>query len=255
MAPMNRMTNLLNKIERRLGIKMLNLPPELSKDEWAKTIDEDSLTTFSRFFPNEMTIVLGPDLKKKDGWYIIDEYVPDNIEILGVRDVDFPMLSQDASTQHDAYGFGIYSVLPTDYSYDDIAAIQMRADLTSIFLNQIFVKYKAPNMIRLESNYHTDVTRGFKNYPLHILIKHAPNLMTIPPTMMETFEDLATCDVAGFLYGNLKYMDGLETVYANIDLKLDQLETEKNKREDIVQKLDEAHVSAANPNQPLILCV
>ena len=62
-------------------------------------------------------------------------------------------------------------------------------------------------------------------------------------------------DVAKYLYENLKYYDGLETVYANMDLKLSDLENEAGKRDDIVEKLEEAHVSAANPNQPLILCV
>ena len=73
--------------------------------------------------------------------------------------------------------------------------------------------------------------------------------------MMETFENLAQADVARFLYEGLKYFDGLETVYANLDIKLSDLETEAGKRDDIVEKLDEAHVTAANKNQPLILCV
>ena len=55
---MNRMEQLLNKIERRLGTKMLNLPPELAKDSWAEVIDEDSLSTFSRYFPNDILYML-----------------------------------------------------------------------------------------------------------------------------------------------------------------------------------------------------
>ena len=79
--------------------------------------------------------------------------------------------------------------------------------------------------------------------------------MTISPTMMETFEELAEADVARFLYEELKYFDGLETVYANMDLKMGDLETKASKRDDIVQRLDEAHVSAANKYQPLMFTV
>ena len=61
--------------------------------------------------------------------------------------------------------------------------------------------------------------------------------------------------MARFLYENLKYYDGLETVYANIDLKMSDLENKASVRDDIVEKLDEAHVSAANKNQPLIFTV
>lgn len=256
MAPNNRMSRLLNKIERRLGTKPLNLPEELSKEIWAtEVIENDTLDTFSRYFPNEMTVVLDKSMRIGKGWYIIDKVVDDSIDILGVKDIDWPKLSQDALTQHEAQGYGIYSVLPTDYSYDDIAAIQMRADLTSIFINQIFVEFVPPNKIGLKSVYDTDVTKAFSSFPVTLFIKHASNLMTISPTMMETFEELATADVARFLYENLKYYDGLETVYANIDFKLSDLQDKASQRESIVEKLDESHVSAANKNQPLILCV
>jgi len=51
-----KMTRLLNKIERRLGTKMLNLPEHLTKDQWAEVIREDTLVTFSRYFPNKIRI-------------------------------------------------------------------------------------------------------------------------------------------------------------------------------------------------------
>lgn len=256
MAPMNKMSILLNKVERRIGTRRLNLPPELSKDVWAnEVIWNDTLTTFSRFFPNEMTVIVDKSMRMGDGWYCLDSIIDDSIEILGAKDINWPSLSQDALAQHEAQGYGIYSVLPTDYSYDDIMAIQMRADLTSIFINQIFVKYKPPNRIKLTSVYDTDVSRGMTSFPVTLLIKHAPNLMTIAPTKMETFEELAIADVAMFLYEELKYFEGVETVFANSDMKLSDLQDKGNKREDIVQKLEEAYVGPSNENQPIVICV
>jgi hypothetical protein len=73
--------------------------------------------------------------------------------------------------------------------------------------------------------------------------------------MMEIFEELAEADVAKFLYEELKYYDGLETVYANIDLKMNDLEAKASKREEIVNRLDESHVSAANTHQPMIFTI
>ena len=145
--------------------------------------------------------------------------------------------------------------MTNNFGMDDIALAQMRADHMSLFNNQIFVEYKPPNMIKLSTVSGADITRGMKSFPIELLIKHAPNLMTIPPTMMEIFEELAEADVANFLYQNLKYYDGLETVYANIDLKLSDLQDIASKRDDIVQRLDEAHVSAANTHQPLMFTV
>ena len=254
--PTNKMNNLLNKIERRLGVKQLNLPDYLSKDKWAEeVIENETLDTFSRYFPNSMHIVLDLSQRKKDGYYLIDEYVPDSVEILGVRDIDWSLFSKDSLRLQEAQGYGTYDFMTNNYGLDDIALLQMRADHMSLFNNQIYVEYKPPNMIKLSTITGADITRGMKSFPIEILIKHASNLMTIPPTMMEIFEELAEADVAKFLYENLKYYDGLETVYTNIDIKVSDLENKASRREDIVQRLDEAHVSAANAHQPLMFTV
>ena len=79
--------------------------------------------------------------------------------------------------------------------------------------------------------------------------------MTIPPTQMETFEQLAIADVATAIYNVLKYYDGMDTVYANLDLKLDTLQEWYNKREDIVRELDEAHNTTANTYGSMIFTV
>ena len=254
--PANRMNSLLDKIERRLGAKQLNLPEYLSKDKWAtEVIANETLDTFSRYFPNSIHIRLDLSQKTKDGYYLLDEYVPDSVEIIGVRDIDWTLFSQDSLRLQEAQGYGVYDFMTNNYGLDDIALLQMRADHMSLFNNQIFVEYRPPNMLKLSTVTGADITRGMKSFPVEVLIKHARNLMTIPPTMMETFEKLAEADVAGFLYENLKYYDGLETVYANIDLKLNELEEKASKRDDIVDYLNESHVSAANAHQPLMFTV
>ena len=252
----NRMNSLLNKLERRLGTRQLKLPDYLTKDKWAtQVIENETLDTFSRYFPNSMHFNLDLSQRNVNGYYLLDEYVPDSVEILGVRDIDWSLFSRDSLRLQEAQGYGTYDFMTNQYGLDDIALLQMRADHMSLFNNQIFVEYKPPNMIKLSTVTGSDITRGMKSFPVELLIKHAPNLMTIPPTMMETFEELAEADVARFLYEELKYFDGLETVYTNIDLKMGDLETKAAKRDDIVQKLDESHVSAANAHQPLMFTV
>lgn len=254
--PANRMTALLDKLERRLGTRQLNLPDYLKKDKWAtEVIENETLDTFSRYFPNAMRIYLDLSQKNKQGYYLLDEYVPDNVTIIGVRDIDWSLFSKDSIAIQQASGYGMFDYLSNMYSVDDIALLQMRADVMSLFNNQIFVEFKPPNMIKLSTVTGADVSKGIPKFPVVVLIKHASNLMTISPTMMETFEELAEADVARFLYEELKYYDGLETVYANIDMKLADLENKASKRDEIVQKLDDAHVSAANANQPLMFTV
>ena len=252
----NKMTALLDKIERRLGTKPLNLPDYLQKDKWAEeVIANETLDTFSRYFPNAVNIRLDKSMRTKDGYYLIDEPFGENVEILGIRDINWQQFSQTTTRRHDAYGYGYYDFLANNYGMDDIALLQARADQMSLFNNNIFVDFEAPNRVRFVTVTGSDITMTMDNIPITVLIKHALNLKTIPPTMMETFEKLAEADVARFLYENLKYYDGLETVHATIDLKMSDLENKASTRDDIVEKLDEAHVSAANKYQPLIFAV
>ena len=83
----NRMTDVVNKIERRLGTAPLNLPEQLQKKNWADSvIKPDTLTTFSRFFPHMVKVQLTKE-DMKDGYYLLDRHIPDNYEILGVKDI------------------------------------------------------------------------------------------------------------------------------------------------------------------------
>lgn len=257
---LNKMNILLNKIERRLGTKPLMLPDDISKDTWVEeTIIPDTLLTFSRYFPHMVRIKIDTtdESKKKDGYYVIDTDLLGGAEILGVRDIAWDVYGQEDGGMAQQSGIGYYDYLSAynNYSMDDVALLQMRADLTSVFNNSIFVDFKYPNMVRLQSATHGDICGGMGCMPLDIFVTHPVNLSTIPPTQMELFENLATADVANFLVAYLQHYDGLETVFAGVDLKLSYIENWANRREDYINQLKEGYVNPANSNQPIMFCV
>lgn len=256
----NKMNILLNKIERRLGTKPLMLPEEINKDTWVEeVIIPDTLLTFSRYFPHMVRIKIDTNdkTKKKDNYYIIDTDLLGGQEILGVKDIAWDIYGQEDGGLVQQSGIGYYDYMSAynNYSMDDVALLQARADLTSVFNNSIFIDFKEPNMIRLQSATHGDITGGLGCIPLDIFVCHPPNLMTIPATQMEIFENLATADVASFLVAYLQHYEGLETVFAGVDLKLGYLENWASRREDYISQLKEAYVSPSNKNQPIMYCV
>ena len=88
MALSNDMTRLLNKIERRLGTRQLQLPKELSKPEWVNVINEETLETFSRYFPHALKVEINEIASKKGDYWIIDEdKIGPGVKILGVKDI------------------------------------------------------------------------------------------------------------------------------------------------------------------------
>ena len=249
----NQMALLLNKIERRLGLSVLPLPDAIAKNTWHTVIEEDTIPTFSRFFPYKITIVID-NTCEKDGYYFIDKDIPEGCKIIGVKDVDWQSYRCDPRYEQYGIGFSNYDFMGYSYGPDDIALTQVSADYTSLFNLGVYPEFEYPNKIKLVSVNNTPISR-YRPFPLQVFIEHPANLMTISPTMMETFEKLAQADVATMLYQQLKYYDGAETVYANLDLKLDDLRSWSEKREDIVRELDDAHVSTANEFGSLIMTV
>jgi hypothetical protein len=247
------MSDLCDKIERRLGTKPLNLPEEVCKDKWPGIIAKDTIDTFSRYFPRKIKIILTPEMKK-NGWYYIDKDLPDNIEILGIQDIDWSSFAVDSLGAAQCAGYGFYDTITVGgmLGATDILTLQAAATHSSMYNNGIYLEEELPNKIRFKN-----VTNGIiniDNFPITVLVKHSPNLMTISQTMMETFERLAIADVATFIYEYLKYYNNVDTVFANVDFKLDDIGAKANTRDDIVAKLEESYVNPANTAQPCIIC-
>ena len=252
MAFSNRMTLLLNKIERHLGTRPLNLPEHLQKSKWVDVIKEETITTYSRYYPYELKYRIDAKTPIKDGYYLLDEDIFGGIEILGIRDISWEDFAGNSLVGQQNAGYSIYDFLSSQYGMMDIALLQAQADIVSLYNNGIYVDFEPPNRVKLESA-TGQLGTSLQNFDLRILVKHNEALTTISPTQMETFEALAECDVARFLYEELKLFEGLETVYANIDLKLTDLQDKANRREEVINYIKDSYVSASNKHQPYII--
>ena len=254
MAGINEMTKLLNKAERRLGLSVIKLPEQLAKDKWADIVREDTLPTYSRYFPYMHVTVIDVRYHDENGFFYIDRDLPEGTKIIGVKDIDWSSYRADSGIIKNNINYGTWDFAAAEYGAADIAMSQARTDYCSLFNLGIYIEEVPPNKIKLVSVNGSPVNQ-YSNFPIAVFIEQPDNLLGISPTMMETFEKLAFSDIATFLYNNLKYYDGTDTVFATLDLKLDLLNEWANKRDDIVNQLDEAHVSTANANQTMIMCV
>lgn len=251
MAFSNNMTNLVNKIEQRLGTAALTLPDNLKKSNWPdKVIIPMTLVTWSRYFPHKIKYHIDGSHPKKNGWYLLDEDMFDGVTILGIQNIDWANFNASSYTG----GYGYYDTYSYGLGVEDMANIIGGTNIASLFNNNIYPTFEPPNKFRLETSYGRPVT-GVDTFDVYVLVQHSPNLLTISPTQMETFEKLALADVAVFLYNELKYFDNVETVFANVNMRLEDLQEKANGREEVVNYIAENYVSAANKNQPYILCI
>ena len=257
MPMLNRVTDLLNLAEDRLGTDELNLPERVSKDVWAhRVLNKPTLNTFSRYLPYGIPYFLTPDRKKYD-YYLIDEKLCESVEVLGCGDIDWKQLSKS----NPGWGYGsasyysMFDYFSNSMNLDDIGMYQMLVDHTSLFKVAAYPIFKPPNMVKIESSLSNNIFDMYKSIPITLFVKHSENLMTIPPTQMEMLEELFVCDVATFLYNRLKYYNQIETVYANHDLQLDVLQDYMARRTDAVQVLKDASVTFSNRYQPMMIVI
>ena len=234
MAYANNMSKLIQKIEIDLGTDAYNLPDHLKKDKWVDVIELKTLDTFSRYFPNKVTMVFDTRTMKQtpDGYYLIDEdTIGPDVEILGVKDI--PWDDIDAFGAGTGYAssispYGLYDLYPASLSYEDMINASIYATEGSLLNRGVFIDFQLPNKIKLTSSLGID----------------GPSLGV-----------LAEADVATFLYNKLKFYDQLETVFSNSDLHLQELQDAASKREDVLNEIKEGYVSMANKNQPGIMCI
>lgn len=257
----NDMSLLLSKIERRLGLLAVtpHLPEQFSKEAWANVIMEETLVTWSRYLPNKLRFVVSDETcikTKEDGktvYYIKEEYLG-GCKLLGVTDINWQDVSIDNISVGNISGHGYY--VPNYGGLEDTLTAylgyQTAADTASLYNNNIYLEFTYPNKISISRAGNLDV--NLPKFVVNLLVEHS-TLATISPTRMETFESLAMADVAKFLWMNLRYFDGLETIFVNIDLKLNELEQVANTRDNIIEELKNAVVSFTNDYMPMIMTV
>ena len=263
MALSNDMTRLLNKIERRLGLTplMSSLPDYLSKDKWCDVIMQDTLVTFSRYFPYEFPLQITDetsDKKKEDDgivWYYIKDSVLGSCKLLGMYDIlwsDITARNQGLGS-NTTYGSYFYPAgMCPMATFESVVGLQMMADFNSLYNRGVYVDFRYPNKFAVKGLANTNY--DLSTFVVTLLVEHQ-SLSTISPTKQEIFESLAICDVANFLYMNLRYYDNLNTAFVEIDLKLQELSGIADKRESVIEEIKNSYVSMSNDNMPAIWTV
>ena len=253
----NNISNLIDKIERRLGLIPLtpHLPEQFNKNAWGDVIKDDSLLTYSRYIPRKISFKVNQNTApQKNGWYYINEDYVGNVPILGVGDIDWTKFGNQSVGLAQTFGYGVPDAgMASNFTISDIMGMKNRSDFASLFSTQVIPEFEPPNRLRLVTAGNYNVSVG--DFNIIIYTKHLDSLVSIPATAMAKFEQLCQADIAYFLNANLKYWDGLETVFATIDLKLSYLEQEASKRDTIIDYLESNYLSANNRAVPLIMTV
>jgi len=212
----------MKKIIRRLGLASLSLEKYYPLIQ--ETLMDDTLSTFSQFFP--YTYLMTKDLSNEIGergedytyiYYLSDDFLTKNeLDIISVMSVN------------GVSSFGEWNAPLQTFNVDEMilgaAAANIRSGLN---ISTKSWTWLPPNRVKLRGY------TGEELLKIEVKIPY-PNFGSVPQSLSLSMEELAFLDVKMVLYEELKHYDKLETADGTIDLKIDSWADAESQRKELI---------------------
>lgn len=211
------LTSVLRYINRRLGSTMQEI--ELSEEEIIRIVLQESLITYSKYFPYRFRMIL----TEKDsigGGYSNTYRIPndEHLEITGVHRVWL-------TTTHQ-YGSSIIPLV------NDPFQTQFFNDLVSRSITPTTVDYQAPNLVTIRPK----ISHNNGGALIELNVVHPKHLKTIPITMRDEFLRLCLDDVLISLYPLRHRFESFNTPFGTIQPFLEMVDGAAGDRDELLNK-------------------
>jgi len=212
-------TQVLRYIHMRLGSSLQVV--ELSDEEIMRIVFQESLRTYSKYFP----YLYKEPITQADsigGGYTNVYKIPnrENLEIIGVHRIWLENMNQ----------FG-GSLLPLT---NDPVQSQLMGDMISKTVTPFTFEYQAPDLVTIRPKIYYG--RGAL---LELKAQHPRHLRTIPMAMRDQFLRLALDDVLIALYPLRHRWENLSTPYGQLSLFLEMVDGAASDREALIDSWKE----------------
>jgi hypothetical protein len=222
-------TSLLRYLKRKLGASHRPLP--LNDKDILDIVMEESIYTFSKYYPLMWGFDIDPIKDKvpgKEGVYFIRSKETEGVELLGVAKVF------RGETMYNTRRIFMDSA-------GNAANVQMLTDLLSFTDIPDTFEFIPPNKVEVFPKFID--SRGFMVVGK---IVHPKHFGTIPLSLREEFFKLAEYDVKDSLWQILKRMGNMNTAFATLDLKLEDLEQAEDRKKELLDDWDTKFIREAN---------
>lgn len=213
-------SEVLDHIKMRLGLSH-NISP-LSDEDIIKTINRETLKTFSKYYPYMFMMSIYED---RDQMLLLGDQK--GVYFLKTGDLEVLNISSIYRVSQYLYDkWPIYNVDAFNY--------QMFSDLKSIVTIPSTFLFIPPNKIEVFPKFYTP-----SDFMIQVKCVHPTHLMSIPLALRDQFCELAVLDIKTALYPILKNYNGMNTAYATIDLKIDDYANSWDERKTLLSSWDE----------------
>ena len=212
-------TWLLNRAKAFIGSNVTG-PVDFTDEDILRCLDEETLPTLSIYLPwlYDFEVDISRDqIPNREGVYILNT---GSERLLGVNRV--------------REGVGAFGQFPYDASlFGDTLDRQLVADRQSATEICLTFDFRAPNIIEI-------FPKGLQYSSIFVECKlvHPTHLRTIPPTAREILRELFLADLAADVLSVRQYFQNLQSPFGELNLNLDRLQQQADKRQEIIEKLE-----------------
>ncbi len=208
-------TQVLRYLNRMLGTVVQDL--EISQEEMMRVVYEESLITYSKYFPYiyKSKLKAANRISPRSNTYRFDD--GDHLEILGIRNYISSSRENHGSDRLALTSNPIATQLSLDYS----SAVRT----PSTFL------FEPPNLVSVYPNImpHGDML-------IRVKAVHPMHFKTIPMNMRDQFLKLALYDVLQTLYPLRHRFESMNTPYGSIQPFMEMVDAAESNRNDLISE-------------------
>lgn len=244
---------LIRKLKMELGIGDYLKIRMSDVDLYNKIIVAITLPEFSRYFQNKILLPTAKLKKNTSVGNLYDLPISDelkkfmeqySVEIKSVKaiNVTLPNNSYYVDGMVAPRGTGAYmgSIFGRYSTAAAIKAYEVQSNMEAS-RSSLSCRFIAPYSVKFNDRY---IKYDQTEFDLELTTSHADNLSTIPENIMHYFETLAKLDIKRVLWNQeLKHINGIETTFSKVDLKIDDWNDAEAKREELLERFKEIKVT------------
>ena len=220
-------TWILNRARSFLGQNVTG-QVDFKDEDILACLDQETLPTLSIYLPHYQDFPVDTTADRLNGQEGVFQIRAPGERLLGVNRVR-EGIAAFGSMMYDPMLFG------------DMLDRQLVADRQSASELTVTWDFRPPNIVEL-------FPKALQYSQIYVECKcvHHTHLRTIPPTAREILRELFLADLAIDVLSVRQYFQNIQSVFGEINLHLDRLQQQADKREAIVEKLEQKQFKTAH---------
>ena len=210
---------LLNRAKAMIGYSVMG-KIDFTEEDMIRCFETVTLPVFSTYLPYRALVMVNVEDDKYPGRDNVYQIKTEG-DLIGVSEI---------------YAGALNNLYPFYHPYNqgDVLARQNFVDMYSLFGTEVTFKFEPPRFLEI---FPKTILPRASDFPVVCKFVHPKTLRTILPGSIEILKELFLSDLAQDILAVRENFQTLSSVFGEIQLNLDRIRTQADKRDEIIEKL------------------